>query len=278
MHEANEVKRMAITKTTERQYLFENAPAVLSVQNLSVVYNDDTALENVSFDLQKGEKLAVIGPNGAGKSTLIKTIIGLLTHQSGTIRIADNRRERLGYVPQYQAVNWDFPVTVQDAVMMGLTRQIGWLRFANRKHRASVQNALQRVGLGDVVQRQIGELSGGQRQRVFIARALAQQADVLLLDEPFAGVDVGAQGQLMSVLESLNQSGLTILLATHDLSLAFQHFDRVLAIRKQVIAFDTPEIVYHPDTLAQLYGGRVATWQNDQQVMVFVDDHACEGC
>jgi ABC-type Mn2+/Zn2+ transport system ATPase subunit len=247
---------------------------VIAVRGLKVVYDGAPAIDDVSFDVHAGERVAVIGPNGAGKSTIIKAIMGLLQPRAGTISVPGGL-QRLGYVPQHEAVNWDFPVTVRDVVMMGRARQIGWLRQPRRADWQAVEAALARVGLADLPTRQVGELSGGQRRRVFIARALAQEADTLLLDEPFSGVDASAQASIMDVLETLNADGLTIVLSTHDLGLAFRRFERVLALRERVIAYDTPQAVYRPEVLSALYGGQLATWDNGQQVFVFVDDHNC---
>jgi ABC-type Mn2+/Zn2+ transport system ATPase subunit len=248
---------------------------ILATHSLTVIYNGQPAIEDISFAVSAGESVAIIGPNGAGKSTLIKAIMGLLQPRSGSISIASGSRDRLGYVPQYEAVNWDFPVTVQDVVMMGCVRQIGWLRWPSRAHWQTVQTALARVELAHLAQRQVGELSGGQRRRVFIARALAQQADVLILDEPFSGVDASAQHAMMDVLDSLQRDGLTIILSTHDLNLAFRRFDKVLALRRRLIAYDTPQAAYTPAVLSQLYGGKLAVLEDGRQVTVFVDDHDC---
>ncbi|MDQ7026217.1 MAG: metal ABC transporter ATP-binding protein [Anaerolineae bacterium] len=215
---------------------------ILSVQHLSIDYDGTTpALNNVSFEICAGDKVAMIGPNGAGKSTLMKAIMGLIPTPRSSKIVVD--RHRLGYVPQHQTIDWSFPVTVRDVVIMGLTRQIGWLRFPSKKHWQQVDTALERVALSDYGQRQISELSGGQQQRVFIARALGQQAELLLLDEPFAGVDMGAQSDLLQVIDELNQDGLTILLSTHDLTLAFSRFTKVLALNHELVAFGSPDIV-----------------------------------
>jgi ABC-type Mn2+/Zn2+ transport system ATPase subunit len=247
---------------------------VIRVRDLRVAYNGAPAIEDVSFDVRAGERVAIIGPNGAGKSTVIKAVMGLLQPRAGSVEVPGGLG-RLGYVAQHEAVNWGFPVTVRDVVMMGRARHIGWLRPPRRADWQAVEAALARVGLADLGRRQVGELSGGQRRRVFIARALAQEADTLLLDEPFSGVDASAQASIMDVLDTLNADGLTIVISTHDLGLAFHRFDRVLALRGSVIAFDTPQVVYRPEVLSRLYGGRLATWDDGQQVFVFVDDHNC---
>ena len=245
--------------------------SILTVDNLTVVYEQQVAVHDLCFDVPTGARVSVIGPNGAGKSTLMKAIMGLLPLQSGTIRCD----APLGYVPQYEDVNWDFPVTVRDVVMMGRTRHIGWLRWPNSAHWKAVEKALDRVGMADLADRQVGELSGGQRRRVFIARALAQEAEVLVLDEPFSGVDARAEGEIMQVLDDLHTAGMTILLSTHDLDLAFQRFDRVMALHHHMVAYGPPAEVYNRATLAQLYGSRLATLEDGQQVNIFVDDHHC---
>jgi ABC-type Mn2+/Zn2+ transport system ATPase subunit len=244
---------------------------LLSVRNLSLSYDDDTALHNISFDVPAGDMLAIIGPNGAGKSSLLKAIIGLVQAQSGRIEV---EHSRLGYVPQHQAVDWQFPVTVKDVVMMGLARQIGWLRFPRREHHERVETALKRVGMLAFARRQIGELSGGQRQRVFIARALAQNNDILLLDEPFAGIDAVTENDLMNSISELNQEGITILLTTHDLNMAFKRFKRVLAIKHHLVGIGSPQEMYTPEILGELYGGGIATLQNGADLMLFVDEEA----
>jgi ABC-type Mn2+/Zn2+ transport system ATPase subunit len=247
------------------------------VSGLTVRYNGDNAIEDVTFRIAEGEKVAIIGPNGAGKSTLIKAILGLLRYQSGKITVAGDLA-KLGYVPQHEDVNWNFPVTVRDVVMMGCVRQIGWLRLPTHADWRRVDAALERVDMATFGKRQVGELSGGQRRRVFVARALAQNADILLLDEPFSGVDVSAQAELMNVLDRLNVEGLTILLSTHDLDLAFHRFSRVLALRKRLIAFGTPQEVYQTEVLAQLYGKRLVAWHDGDPVSVFMDEHGCADC
>lgn len=267
-----------LTMARSSRYESSQAQTALKVGDLCVTYGDNPALENINLEVYSGERVAIIGPNGAGKSTLMQAIMGLLQPQSGGILIGEGSNQRLGYVPQHEAVDWDFPVTVRDVVMMGQVREIGWFRFPGRKHWQAVDSALERVGMLELGERQISELSGGQRRRAFIARALVTQADILLLDEPFSGVDASAQADLMDVLRSLNQDGITILLSTHDLNLAFQHFDKVMALRRQVIAYGTPQEVYRPEVLSQLYGGRLATWDNGRQVMVFVDEHGCADC
>jgi len=270
-----EISLMAVqTLDPVRETAADTAPVVLSVRDLTVAYNGDNALEGASFDVRAGESIAVIGPNGAGKSTLFQAILGLLPVKAGSVTFGPIDPEHIGYVPQHEGINWDFPVTVRDAVMMGRTRKIGWLRHPSRAHWQAVDAALERVGLLEFGNRQVGELSGGQRRRVFIARALAQDAEMLVLDEPFSGVDVQAQASLMDVLDALHRDGMTLLLSTHDLDLAFRRFDQVMALRRHLIAFGTAETVSTTDILTQMYGG-LSVWQDGKRVSVFVDEHGC---
>ncbi|MCC7448030.1 MAG: metal ABC transporter ATP-binding protein [Anaerolineae bacterium] len=254
-------------------------PVVLETRRLSATYTGELAIEDVSFAVRQGERIALVGPNGAGKSTLLKAIVGLLKPVSGQVLIHNDpsrqAARRVAYVPQFGEVDWNFPVSVWDAVMMGRVRHIGWFRLPipGGAHHRIVREALDRVGLLKYADRQIGELSGGQKRRVFIARALAQEADILLLDEPFAGVDPRAQEALIRVLNKLQADGVTIVLATHDLMLASTQFDRLLLMHKSVVAFGKANEVFKPDLLAQTYGGQLALWQNGSQVMAVADQH-----
>ncbi len=254
-------------------------PPVFEVRSLSSGYIDDLAVRDISFSVCQGERIALVGPNGAGKSTLFKTIVGLVKPIHGQVLIhGDASRRalrRIAYVPQFEEVDWNFPVSVWDVVMMGRVRHIGWFRLPlpGDVHHRTVRQALERVGLAEHSNRQISELSGGQKRRVFIARALAQEADILLLDEPFAGVDVQAQEQLLNVLDSLQRDGVTIILATHDLTLAATHSDRVVLLHKSLVAYGAPADVFKPAILAKAYGGQLAIWQGEDQVFIVADQH-----
>ncbi|MBX3063138.1 MAG: metal ABC transporter ATP-binding protein [Anaerolineae bacterium] len=258
---------------------FVQADVVLSVRNLSTGYADQLTLQATSFDIRRGERVGILGPNGAGKSTLFKAIMGILPIHSGEIlihgRSATQESMRVAYVPQFEEIDWKFPVSVYDVVMMGRTRHIGWLRRARHGsiHDQLVREALARVGMSAFGNRQIGDLSGGQKRRVFIARALAQEADILLLDEPFAGVDARAQESINTVLDTLSQSGVTILLATHDLGTAQSRFDKLILLNKRMIAFGTPAEVFQPEALATAFGGQMAFWKDGEIMMVA--DHCC---
>mgnify|MGYP005848900117 FL=1 len=254
----------------------------LAVHDLSAGYPGvRSAIEAISFEVMPGERVGVIGPNGAGKSTLFKAIVGLIPHHTGHISIhgedCATSHRMVGYVPQHEEIDWSFPVTVRDVVMMGRTRQIGWVRLPRRRDWAAVDAALARVGMAGFRDRQIGQLSGGQKRRVFIARALAQETDVLLLDEPFSGVDAAAETEIFEVLDLLRAEGVTTLLATHDLRLATRRFDALLLLKRSVLAFGEPEAVFRPETLREAYGGRVGVFTEGQHTFIIVDEHGCPG-
>lgn len=252
----------------------------LSVDNLSAGYpGDRRAIEHISFEVDRGERVAVIGPNGAGKSTLFKAIVGLIPFTSGSVSIygedCRTSHNRVGYVPQHNEIDWSFPATVSDVVMMGRARQIGWFRLPGQADRRIVDEVLAQVGMETFANRQIGELSGGQKRRVFIARALAQNTNVLLLDEPFSGVDASAEDEIMQALDMLRDYQVTVVLATHDMEMATQRFDRMLLLKKVVIAYGTPEEVFTPAHLKAAYGGRVSVLQEAGQMYVLADEHGC---
>lgn len=262
------------------QYLARASAPALSVDDLSAGYqNDRHAIEQVSFEVQRGERVAIIGPNGAGKSTLFKAIGGLIPFTSGSVSIhgEDCRTSHnlVGYVPQTNEVDWNFPASVSDVVMMGRARQIGWLRLPRQQDRIIVEHLLEQVGMARFSNRQIGELSGGQKQRVFIARALAQNADVVLLDEPFSGVDVAAEAEIMQTLDQLKANGVTVILATHDMDMAVNRFDKMLLLKRRLIAYGTPSEVFTPAYLREAYGSRVAVFQEAGETLVLADEHGC---
>lgn len=264
--------------TSSPQYLHLPETALTVVELSSGYSGQQRAIENVSFEVMRGERVAVIGPNGAGKSTLFKTLVGLIPHTSGHISIhgedCRTSHSMIGYVPQQNEIDWNFPVTVYDVVMMGRTRKIGWLRRPGKNDRDAVYEALQRVGMEGFSRRQIGQLSGGQKRRVFIARALAQDTDVLLLDEPFSGVDVTAEGEIMTALDLLRDQRITILLATHDLSTAAARYDRLLLLNRRVIASGDPGVVFTAHNLQQAYGGRIGIFEQDGKTIIFTDEHS----
>ena len=252
----------------------------LVVENLSAGYpGARNAIEGVSFAVNRSERIGVLGPNGAGKSTLFKAIVGLIPHHTGRISThgADCKTSHhmVGYVPQQEEIDWHFPVTVRDVVMMGRVRHIGWLRWPGRADWQAVDAVLERVGMQDFRDRQIGQLSGGQRRRVFIARALAQETDILLLDEPFTGVDAAAAHEILEILDLLRREGVAVILATHDMSMAATHFDRLLLLNRRVIAYGTPAEVFTPETLSEAYGGRIGVFRQNGKTIIIADEHGC---
>ena len=230
--------------------------ASVSLQDVTVELDGHMALSNVTFDVDAGTLMGVVGPNGAGKSTLFNAIAGLLPVRRGkvTLHRVDQGGGALAYVPQRDSVNWRFPVTAMDVVMMGRCCRLGWFRRPGKRDRELVRACLGRVGLWDHRSALMTELSGGQRQRVFVARALAQEASVLLLDEAFSGVDAGAQEGLVEVLQTLRDEGRIVLLATHDLTNLAGRFDQVLCLNRNVCACGPPDQVFTSEVMEQLYG------------------------
>ena len=237
-----------------------NAPT-LDVQGVSVAYGTAAyALQNVTFQAETGEQIAVIGPNGAGKSTLLKVAAGLIKPDNGRVEMygyEPNKHICIAYVPQRSEIDWQFPVTVADVVMMGRTKQIGLFRRPRKHDRDVVMDSLTRVQAADLAHKQIGALSGGQQQRVFIARALAMDTNLLLMDEPFGGLDISSQQAIFDILDGVRSDGVTVLLATHDLGMAAERFDRVMLLNKQIVAFGRADEVLTTDNLLAAYGGAV---------------------
>jgi len=232
------------------------APAV-SVQDLSFGYDGGAVLESVTVELPVGSLVGVAGPNGAGKTTLLKALLGLIRPWRGRIEIfgrpSSDVRERVAYAPQVQTVDWEFPATVGDVAMMGRYGRLGLLRRPGAGDRDAVASALRQVGLESLAKRQIGELSGGQQRRMLIARALAQQADLLLLDEPMVGLDATTQHDLLDLFEQLRDAGKTLLVATHDLSCVAACFDLALLLNKRLVALGPPAEVLTPAILQEAY-------------------------
>ncbi|MDQ2816784.1 MAG: metal ABC transporter ATP-binding protein [Candidatus Eremiobacteraeota bacterium] len=236
----------------------------LSVSAVCAGYFGRDVLDEVSFCVETGEFVGIIGPNGSGKSTLLKVIAGLHPLQCGRISVFGARPgsssgRRVGYVPQVESVNWSFPVSVLDVVLMGTFKQVGWFRRPGAADRAAALSALRDVGMAERAGSQIGRLSGGQQQRVFIARALVQQPQLLLLDEPIAGVDATTQHAIFTLLEERQRAGMTIVATTHDLSCVTTWFDRVLCLNHRVVAYGPPAEVLDDETLSATYGSHLLT-------------------
>jgi manganese/zinc/iron transport system ATP- binding protein len=233
----------------------------LFLDGVDAGYGDGLVLHGVSLAVPPGTLVGVIGPNGSGKSTLLKAILGLAPLVTGTIlldgRPISAQRDRLAYVPQREAVDWSFPVNAEQVVMMGRYRHVGWLRMPGPADRRSVREALDRVALADLGHSQIGALSGGQQQRVFLARALVQEASVLLLDEPMTGVDQTTEQLIDNLLRELRDAGTTILHATHDLESAAELSDRLCFVNRRVVAFGPPAETFTPPILHATFGGQL---------------------
>ncbi len=237
------------------------ADVPLSVYDLTVAYHRKPVIWDVGFDLPAGQLIGIVGPNGAGKSTLLKAVMDLIPRASGRVRVfGDTYREnrhRVGYVPQRESVDWQFPVSALDVVAMGLYDKIGWCRPVRKKHRDQAREALGRVGIGDLADRQISQLSGGQQQRTFLARALVQDADLYLMDEPFAAVDAATERAIVDILRDLKGRGRTAAVIHHDLQTVPEYFDYVVLLNMRVVAHGPVSKTFTQDNLQKTYGGRL---------------------
>ncbi|MEJ2134597.1 MAG: metal ABC transporter ATP-binding protein [Desulfofustis sp.] len=234
---------------------------VIEVDHLTVSYHAKPALLDVTISIERDQLVGVIGPNGAGKSTFIKAILGFIKPDVGSVKIngqsAQKAKGEVAYVPQRGAVDWDFPITVEEVALMGRYQRIPWYTSPSGTDRQAALEALEMVRMQDFAERQIGELSGGQQQRVFLARALAQGSDILLLDEPFAGVDAATERAILDVLERAKQAGKTLVVVHHDLSTAAEYFDRLILIKQRLYAYGPPRLVLREDLLSKVYEGRL---------------------
>ncbi|MEL6329553.1 MAG: metal ABC transporter ATP-binding protein [Planctomycetota bacterium] len=228
---------------------------------MTVAYERKPVLWDVDYDAPAERLIAVVGPNGAGKSTLIKACLGLVPRASGLVEFWGRRiedvRSRVGYVPQRESVDWDFPVSALDVACMGRYRRIGWFRRVSRRDKLAALACLERVGLADFADRQISQLSGGQQQRVFLARALAQEADLYFMDEPFAGVDAATERAIVDVLRELRATGKTVIAVHHDLQTVGEYFDDVVLLNMRVVAAGPVGEVFTRENLHRTYGGRL---------------------
>jgi len=235
-------------------------PAV-EVHDLTVAYRTQPVLWDVDLRLPEGRLIAIVGPNGAGKSTLLKALLGLVRPLTGWVQIFGEpyarRRSWVGYVPQRESVDWDFPTSALDVVTMGIYGRVGWLRRPSRHHRETALACLDKVGIADLADRQISQLSGGQQQRVFLARALAQDARLYLMDEPFAGVDATTERAILTLLQELRATGRTVVAVHHDLQTVAQYFDDVVLLNMRLVAAGPVSSTFTADNLQRTYGGRL---------------------
>jgi ABC-type Mn2+/Zn2+ transport system ATPase subunit len=238
-----------------------NTDFVLAIEDLSVSFDGFKAIDNLTLYLDRGELRVIIGPNGAGKTTLLRVILGLVRPASGAVRVfgqapweLNGQRRRIGYVPQVLSVDLNFPVRVGEVVLMGRYGRVGLFRRPSSDDRAAARQAMERVGIADLADRPLARLSGGQRQRAFLARAIANEADLLLLDEPTTGVDVAATESLYELLRGLHEEGITILVVSHDVGVVASYVDGVVCINRRLVAHGRPEEVLNSEALTQMYG------------------------
>jgi manganese/iron transport system ATP-binding protein len=231
---------------------------MLEVQNLAVNYRGVSALEGVSFSIAPGQLVGLIGPNGAGKSTLVKAMLGLIPTASGFVRFNQRplkqQRQQVAYVPQRSQIDWDYPVTVWNVVLMGRTFDRGWFSRVSRQSQQLAENALQRVGMWELRHRQIGELSGGQQQRVFIARAIAQQAEIFLFDEPLIGIDKKTEALIFEVFSDLKAECKTLLVSSHQWGQDLAKYDSLLLLNQELVAVGVPQEVMTIENIQRAYG------------------------
>jgi len=233
----------------------------LEVHDLTVAYHKRAVLYGIDIAVPEGNLVGIVGPNGAGKSTLIKAIMGVIPKAGGWVEVfgesIDRNPTRIGYVPQRESVDWDFPVNVMDVVLMGRYGKLGLFKRPSKLDKERASECLEQVGMLPFANRQIANLSGGQQQRVFLARALAQESDLYLMDEPFAGVDAATESAIVKLLQELREQGKTVLVVHHDLSTAKEYFDMLLLLNMRVVAFGATEEVYTMELLQKTYGGRL---------------------
>lgn len=239
-----------------------NSVPILDVHDVTVAYHRKPVLWDIDLTLREPRLVGIIGPNGAGKSTLIKAILGLVPLASGYVHVfgqpVERDRRRIGYVPQRESVDWDFPVTVLDVVLMGTYGQLGWLRRPGKPEREWAHDCLKHVGMAEYARRQIGQLSGGQQQRVFLARALAQRADLYFMDEPMAGVDAATEHAIFQLLDELRRQNKTVMVVHHDLRTVPTYFEDVVLLNMGLIASGPVAETFTPDNLRKAYGGRLS--------------------
>jgi manganese/zinc/iron transport system ATP- binding protein len=243
----------------------------LSIYDLTVAYHNRPVLWDISVDVPAGQLVGIVGPNGAGKSTLIKAVMDLVPRAAGRVLIFGKpykqNRHRVGYVPQRESVDWDFPVNALDVVTMGLYGKIGWCLPVTRKYRRAAREALDRVGIADLAKRQISHLSGGQQQRTFLARALAQDADLYLMDEPFAAVDAATERVIVDLLQELKRAGKTILVVHHDLQTVVDYFDHVILLNMRIVAAGPTRATFTKENLQKTYGGKLTLLDQAAEAM-----------
>jgi ABC-type Mn2+/Zn2+ transport system ATPase subunit len=234
----------------------------VSVKNLFVSYHGNEALRDISFTIEQGRMVGIIGPNGAGKSTLLKSLLELISKDKGDVTILGKPikevRKKIAYVPQRNETDWTFPITVIDTVLLGTYPGLGVFHRPKKKHKVLAHHCLEKVGMQEYSHRQIGELSGGQQQRVFLARALAQEAELFCLDEPFVGIDVTSEETIIQILKELRDTGKTVLVVHHDLSKANSYFDELILLNVDLVRAGAVEDVFVPDVMLKAYASQLS--------------------
>ncbi|MFJ5762958.1 metal ABC transporter ATP-binding protein [Neobacillus sp. NPDC093182] len=244
----------------------------VTVNNLTVAYQKKPVLEDISFSVPEGKLIGIIGPNGAGKSTLIKAILELIPTISGKVQIFGSSykqsRKKVGYVPQRESVDWDFPTDALDVVTMGRYGHLGWFKRPGKTDTAIAMKCLEKLGMSQFANRQISQLSGGQQQRVFLARALAQDADLYFMDEPFVGVDAATEKAIITLLNDLKKQGKTVLVVHHDLNTVKEYFDWIMLLNKKLIGIGPTEVLFTKDYLQTTYGGKLTMLEKDTSPII----------
>ena len=239
----------------------------VKVSNLTVAYQKKPVLTDISFTVPEGKLIGIIGPNGAGKSTLIKAILELIPSINGSVEIFGDsykkNRKKVGYVPQRESVDWDFPTDALDVVTMGRYGHLGWFKRPGKKDINIAMQCLEKVGMGQFAHRQISQLSGGQQQRVFLARALAQDAELYFMDEPFVGVDAATEKAIITLLNNLKNQGKTVLVVHHDLNTVKEYFDWIMLLNKELVGIGPTEKLFTKEMLQKTYGGKLTMLEKE---------------
>jgi manganese/zinc/iron transport system ATP- binding protein len=256
------IRKLETTPLQPQAALNSAGPPPLEIHDMTVAYNRRPVLWDIDLTIPEGKLIAIVGPNGAGKSTLLKAVLGLIPCASGRVEVYGlpyaKQRAIVGYVPQRESVDWDFPVSALDVVMMGRYGKMGWFRRPGKADREAALVCLNKVSMADFANRQISQLSGGQQQRVFLARALAQEARLYFMDEPFAGVDAATERAIVTLLQELRAQGKTVVAVHHTLQTVKEYFDHVILLNMRVVANGPVEETFTPDNLHKTYGGKLS--------------------
>ena len=243
---------------------------VLEVKNLTISYHKKTAIKGINLEIESGNIIGIVGPNGAGKSTLMKGILGMIPKDTGEVKAFGQEVKKslvkISYIPQKEIIDWDFPVNVEEVVTMGRYAHLPMVGFPGQKDKEIVKQAMEKVEITDLADRQIRNLSGGQQQRIFLARALAQESELFLLDEPFVGVDAKTERAIFALMKELKEQGKTLMVVHHDLGKVLDYFDKLILINQTLIAYGDTKDVFTPELLHKTYGGRLTVLEKTDQL------------